>query len=53
MFIALVLLAAWVVLNVALLGAVAYANHRGQVRAAAPAAPKAARRSAPVFVVAH
>jgi hypothetical protein len=53
MFIALVLLAAWVVLNVALLGAVAFVNHRGQVRAAAPAAPKAARRGTPVVAVAH
>jgi hypothetical protein len=55
MVIALVLVAAWVVLNVALLAAVAIANHRGRVRAAAPAVKVAApaRRSAPVFAAAR
>jgi hypothetical protein len=45
MVIALVLLTAWVVLNAALLGAVAVAHHRG-TKAAAQVAPA---RRAPVF----
>jgi hypothetical protein len=37
MLIVLVLLAAWLVVNVTLLGAVAVANHRGQKAAERPA----------------
>jgi hypothetical protein len=48
MVIALVLLAAWVVLNVALLGAVAVANHRGARAAAAPQVRTAAVAVRPV-----